>query len=96
MIAKIAELEKEKQGLEKENQRLEKKNKSLFEENGEPKEKLSIEEGKNAVYYGREGLKDILFDIVEKNSEMEIEAIRYKKNEMKKDVIMGLKKFFKD
>ncbi|MCI91245.1 hypothetical protein A2U01_0112539, partial [Trifolium medium] len=63
MIAKIAELEKEKQRLEKENQR-------LFEENGELKEKLSIEEGKNAVYYGSEGLKDLLFEILDKNSVM--------------------------
>jgi hypothetical protein len=37
------------------------------------KEKLSNEEGNNAVYYGKKGLQDLLFDIIKKNTAKEIE-----------------------
>ncbi|WJX13599.1 sedoheptulose-bisphosphatase [Trifolium repens] len=51
--------------------------------NVELQEKLSNEVAKNAVYYGKEGLQKMLFDILEKNTMKEIEECQSKKNNMK-------------
>jgi hypothetical protein len=60
------------------------------------KEKLSNEEGNNAVYYGKKGLQDLLFDIIKKNTAKEIEDRQFKEDTMKKNVTMALMKFFKE
>jgi hypothetical protein len=82
--------------LEEENKVL--REKLMIEEakNVELQEKMSNEVAKNAVYYGKEGLQKMLFDIFEKNTMKEIEECQSKKNNMKGNVKMALMKFFKD